>query len=132
MAAETGPWPRPFPVPGSGMAMARGTAPSGPPPIEGGLGTEERLVLGCALMQNTVKMLAFAGARDVLGAGETVLALEAPCTAAELLAEVCRRYPALEPYRRSIRVAVNGAYAAPGDPVTYGDEVALIPPVAGG
>lgn len=98
----------------------------------GGLGTEEPLVLGCALMQNTVKMLAFAGARDVLGAGETVLALEAPCTAAELLAEVCRRYPALEPYRRSIRVAVNGAYAAPGDPVTYGDEVALIPPVAGG
>jgi sulfur-carrier protein len=89
-------------------------------------------MLGCASVEKAVKMLAFAGARDVLGAGETVLALEAPCTAAELLAEVCRRYPALEPYRRSIRVAVNGTYAAPGDPVTYGDEVALIPPVAGG
>jgi sulfur-carrier protein len=92
----------------------------------------DKAVLGCAPMQNTVKMLAFAGARDLIGDGETALALEAPCTAAELLAEVCRRYPALEPYRRSIRVAVNGVYAAPSDPVTYGDEVALIPPVAGG
>ena len=34
--------------------------------------------------------------------------------------------------RASIRVAVNGTYAAPEDPVAYGDEVALIPPVAGG
>jgi molybdopterin synthase sulfur carrier subunit len=83
-------------------------------------------------MENTVKMLAFAGARDLLGAGEIDLSLGGPCTAAELLVEVCRRYPALEPYRRSIRVAVNGVYAAPEDPVTYGDEVALIPPVAGG
>jgi len=83
-------------------------------------------------MQHTVKMLAFAGARDILGAGEIDLSLGAPCTAAELLAEVCRRYPALAPYRRSIRVAVNGVYASDQDPVTYGDEVALIPPVAGG
>jgi sulfur-carrier protein len=83
-------------------------------------------------MPNTVRMLAFAGAKDVLGAGEMELDLSAPCTAAELLAEVCRRYPALSPYRGSIRVAVNGTYANAGDPVTFGDEVALIPPVAGG
>lgn len=83
-------------------------------------------------MPRTVKMLTFAGARDIVGAGEVDLALDGPCTAEELLAEVCRRYPALEPYRRSIRLAVNGTYAAPGDPITYGDEVALIPPVAGG
>jgi molybdopterin converting factor subunit 1 len=83
-------------------------------------------------MANAVKLLAFAGARDVIGAAEVDLPLAAPCTAAELLAEVCRRYPALAPWRGSIRVAVNGAYAAPGDPVAQGDEVALIPPVAGG
>jgi molybdopterin converting factor small subunit len=83
-------------------------------------------------MNNTVKMLAFAGARDVLGTGEIDLSLDEPCTAAELLAKVCRRFPALEPYRRSIRVAINGIYAEPSDLVTYGDEVALIPPVAGG
>jgi molybdopterin synthase sulfur carrier subunit len=81
---------------------------------------------------HAVRLLAFAGARDVLGAAELRLPLAAPCTAAELLAEVCRRYPALTPFRASIRVAVNGTYALAGDPVTYGDEVALIPPVAGG
>ena len=83
-------------------------------------------------MENAVRLLAFAGARDVIGAAEVILPLAAPCSAAELLAEVCRRYPALEPWRASIRVAVNGTYAAPEDPVAYGDEVALIPPVAGG
>ncbi len=77
-------------------------------------------------------MLAFAGAKDVLGTGELAFDLDAPCTAAELLAEVCRRYPRLDPYRASIRVAVNGTYALASDPVNFGDEVALIPPVAGG
>ncbi len=83
-------------------------------------------------MDPAVRVLAFAGARDVLGAGELDFQLPGPCTAAELLDEVCARYPGLVPYRRSIRVAVNGSYAAPGDPVRGGDEVALIPPVAGG
>ena len=34
--------------------------------------------------------------------------------------------------RRAIRVAVNQAYAQPGDPVRPGDEVAIFPPVTGG
>jgi molybdopterin synthase catalytic subunit/molybdopterin synthase sulfur carrier subunit len=79
-----------------------------------------------------VRVLAFAGARDVLGAGELTFPLAGPCTAAQLLELVCARHPGLAPYRGSIRVAVNGSYAAPGDPVRAGDEVALIPPVAGG
>jgi molybdopterin synthase catalytic subunit/molybdopterin synthase sulfur carrier subunit len=83
-------------------------------------------------MDGAVKLLAFAGARDVLGAGELRFALSAPCTAAELLEEICQRHPALIPWRSSLRVAVNGTYAAAGDPVEFGDEVALIPPVAGG
>ncbi len=79
-------------------------------------------------------MLAFAGARDVLGSAEIELPLAggAPTTAAGLLAEVCARYPGLVPYKGSIRVAVNGVYADASDPVRPGDEVALIPPVAGG
>jgi molybdopterin converting factor small subunit len=81
---------------------------------------------------DSVRLLAFAGARDVLGSAELAFPLAAPCTAAELLAEVCRRYPALAPWQGSIRVAVNGAYAAADDRVASGDEVALIPPVAGG
>lgn len=83
-------------------------------------------------MEGAVKVLAFAGARDVLGAAELAFPLAAPCTAGELLTEVCRRFPALLPWRAAIRVAVNGTYAAADEPVAFGDEVALIPPVAGG
>ncbi len=83
-------------------------------------------------MTATVKLLAFAGAKDLLGAGELAYPLGAACTAATLLGAVCETYPALDPYRASIRLAVNGAYANADDPVLPGDEVALIPPVAGG
>jgi sulfur-carrier protein len=80
----------------------------------------------------SVRLLAFAGARDVLGAAEIDLALAAPCTAAELLDRVCSLYPGLAPYKKALRLAVNGTYVAWADPVSAGDEVALIPPVAGG
>jgi molybdopterin converting factor small subunit len=85
-------------------------------------------------MDQAVKILAFAGARDVLGAAELTLPLPEgrPSTAGEILAEVCRRFPALAPWKPALRVAVNGAYAGEGDPVRPGDEIALIPPVAGG
>lgn len=77
-------------------------------------------------------MLAFAGARDAIGAPEVDLALEPGATADDVLRLACLRYPALEPYRSCIRVAVNGTYATAATPVVPGDEVALIPPVAGG
>lgn len=79
-----------------------------------------------------VRMLAFAGARDVIGRAELELDVPTPCSVEELLGLVCEAYPGLAPHRRSLRMAVNGAYAQPGDPVQRGDEVALIPPVAGG
>lgn len=83
-------------------------------------------------MTGTVRLLAFAGARDVLGAAELDIALSAPCSARELLDHVCALYPGLAPYRKALRLAVNGSYVAWDDPVRAGDEVALIPPVAGG
>ena len=83
-------------------------------------------------MQNGVRLLCFAGTRDIVGTAEMDLALPGPCTVGELMSEVCRRYPALEPHRRSIRVAVNGTYATADERIALGDEVALIPPVAGG
>jgi len=79
-----------------------------------------------------VRLLAFAAVRDVLGAAEMPFELDAPCTASELLEEVCRRYPALAPWRPSVRVAINGTYALADERVAFGDEVALLPPVSGG
>jgi molybdopterin converting factor subunit 1 len=81
----------------------------------------------------TVRVLAFAGARDAIGAHELELELgDASLTAMAVLDLVCARYPALLPYRSAIRVAVNGTYAPDDAAVAAGDEIALIPPVAGG
>jgi sulfur-carrier protein len=86
-------------------------------------------------MAASVRVLAFAGARDVLGTHELELDLAdvgASPTAAKVLDVLCARWPALGAYRSAIRLAVNGEYAAADVPVGAGDEVALIPPVAGG
>lgn len=80
----------------------------------------------------SVKVLTFAGARDAVGQGELTIELDAPTTARGLLDRLCREHPRLAPYASSLRVAVNGAYAAWDDPVVDKDEVAIIPPVAGG
>jgi molybdopterin converting factor subunit 1 len=89
-------------------------------------------VLDTFTMQNRVKLLAFGGTREIIGAGEIEFALSGPCTIEEFMSELCRRYPALTPHRRSLRLAVNGTYASAGELINAGDEVALIPPVAGG
>lgn len=83
-------------------------------------------------MDPSIKILAFAGARDVLGAAELNLALKAPQTVAEVMDRLCQLYPPLVAYRGSLRIAVNEHYAKDDDAVRAGDEVALIPPVAGG
>ncbi len=80
-----------------------------------------------------IDVLLFASAADAFG-GPT-LAVELPDRAtaedvrAQVSAEAERRGA---PLPHSTRVAVNRAFAAPGDPVRPGDEVAVIPPVAGG
>ena len=79
-----------------------------------------------------VRVLAFAAARELVGAAETEIPLRSACTAEELWPLLVDRFPALGPHRRAIRIAVNGTYAFASDPVRAGDEVALIPPVAGG
>lgn len=80
----------------------------------------------------SVRVLAFAGARDAIGQAELSLTLEAPTTARALLERLCREHPRLAPYASALRLAVNGTYAAWDDPIADGDEVAVIPPVAGG
>jgi molybdopterin synthase catalytic subunit/molybdopterin synthase sulfur carrier subunit len=83
-------------------------------------------------MSTEVRLLAFAGARDVIGTGELAIALEAPETARAFLDRVCEQFPALARHQGSLRLAVNGTYARWDEDVRPGDEVALIPPVAGG
>ena len=79
-----------------------------------------------------IRVLAFAGARDAIGRDALELAIDAPITARGLLDRLVRDHAALAPYASSLRLAVNGSYAGWDDLVRDGDEVAILPPVAGG
>ena len=89
-------------------------------------------MVGSRRMSQRVKVLAFAGARDVVGAAEVAWDLAEPCSVSALFDALCQRFPGLEPHRGSLRLAVNGRYVNGDAAVSPGDEVALIPPVAGG
>jgi len=79
-----------------------------------------------------VRVLAFAGARDAIGRDVFEVALDAPTSARAFLARICAEHPKLAPYVGALRLAVNGTYANWDDAVSDGDEVAILPPVAGG
>jgi molybdopterin synthase catalytic subunit len=68
---------------------------------------------------------------EAFGRGEIPLELPAGATAADALAAV-RARPGAERLPPSPMIAVNQRYARPETPLNEGDEVALIPPVAGG
>ena len=77
-----------------------------------------------------VKVLVFASYADALGKGELSLSLPSGSTVGDCLAEVRRQAGGRVP--PAPLVAVNLVYARPDHPLAEGDEVALIPPVAGG
>jgi molybdopterin converting factor subunit 1 len=79
----------------------------------------------------TVTVLLFASYADALGAASLDVELPRDATVADLVAAV-RARPGAERLPAAPLVAVNLQYAAGDRVVQHGDEVALIPPVAGG
>ena len=77
-----------------------------------------------------VKVLVFASYAEALGRGELDVELPAGATVADCIAEIRRATGAGVP--PAPLVAVNRVYARPEQPLAEGDEVAIIPPVAGG
>lgn len=79
-----------------------------------------------------VTVLLFAAHRELVGRADTVVALPEGATVETLLSELKARGGgwALLPARAA--VAVNRKYAGGDTTLADGDEVALIPPVAGG
>jgi len=72
----------------------------------------------------------FASAREAAGVGSDEIA---GATVGDVLDEARRRYGAgFAAVLDGCRVWCNGEPAAPADPVTEGDEVAVLPPVSGG
>jgi molybdopterin converting factor subunit 1 len=80
----------------------------------------------------SVQALFFAAYRDLLGT--KVLSVDLPdgATVADLVAELRGRGAPFDSLPTEPAVAVNRVYAFHGEPLSAGDEVAFIPPVAGG
>jgi molybdopterin converting factor subunit 1 len=79
----------------------------------------------------SVTVLLFASYADALGASSVQLELPERATVSDVLADL-RRRPGADRLPPAPLVAVNQRYANAASPVRPGDEVAVIPPVAGG
>jgi len=79
-----------------------------------------------------VKLLLFASYRDMAGTDELRLEVPDGATVHDLLATLRSRNRAFTTLPPRPAVAVNLDYAALDTPLQDGDDVALLPPVAGG
>lgn len=79
-----------------------------------------------------VKMLFFASCRDLVGAGERAMTLEAGATVTDLISEIASEHPRFIDMAPSLMVSVNQEYVERDSVLEDGDEVAFIPPVSGG
>ncbi len=82
-------------------------------------------------MAMNVRVVLFAKPRELVGRPNVDLALPAGATAADAWRRLSDQFD-LGPLPRSFRCAVNSEYANWEDALKDGDEVAVIPPVAGG
>ena len=79
-----------------------------------------------------VRLLFFAVLRDIAGADERELSLPDGATARDVWQSLRTTYPKLADYTQPPLTAINESYAAPDTHLRDGDELAFIPPVAGG
>ncbi|HEY2849810.1 MAG TPA: MoaD/ThiS family protein [Gemmatimonadaceae bacterium] len=78
-----------------------------------------------------VRVLLFASYADAFGAPDVSVTIPDGATVRDLLARV-KEMAAGHSLPPAPLIALNQEYATPGDRIRAGDEVALIPPVAGG
>ena len=74
----------------------------------------------------------FAVYRDLVGTSELSLEVPEDCTVADLVGALRARGRPFDRLPEDPAVAVNRAYSAPATRLSPEDEVAFIPPVAGG
>lgn len=78
------------------------------------------------------QVLLFATYREIVGSADVDWTADPGTTVDAFLDAFLRRHPRLVPYRKTMGVAVNQAFAEPSAILHEGDEVALLPPVSGG
>lgn len=80
----------------------------------------------------TVKLLLFAQFREALGDRERSMEVEPGTTPRQMLAQVSSGNPRLEALGPVVRFIVNDELTSGEEPLHDGDELAFVPPVAGG
>lgn len=83
-------------------------------------------------MTLAVRTLFFAAYRDLVRTPELTVQVHDGATVGDLVAALRNRGEPFAGLPQDPVVAVNRIYAAPSQPLDEGDEVAFIPPVAGG
>jgi molybdopterin converting factor subunit 1 len=79
-----------------------------------------------------IRLLYFAVLRDITGTPESSLDLPEGARAADVWQTLRRQYAKLADYTQPPLIAINESYATPDSLLRDGDELAFIPPVAGG
>ncbi len=79
-----------------------------------------------------VKVLFFGMLKDIVGRSEDILDLGPEARVGAVFEHYARLHPRLGDVRRSILLARNQQFAPESDPLSEGDEIALLPPVSGG
>jgi molybdopterin converting factor small subunit len=80
----------------------------------------------------TIRVLAFARIRELLGTSERAVELPAGARVADAWSALAESAPQLAPLAGSTRVARNGRIARLSDILEDGDELGLLPPTGGG
>lgn len=78
------------------------------------------------------RILLFSVIKDLLQRDVIDVEIPTGSTVEGLFAEIVHIYPAVAPWQKVARIAINATYVANQTVVHEGDEIALIPPVAGG
>jgi molybdopterin converting factor small subunit len=79
-----------------------------------------------------VRILAFAGVREIVGAAQRTVEVPAGATAGRVWDDLAREFPRLSEIARSTRLARNGALVERDAALQDGDELAVMPPFGGG
>lgn len=86
---------------------------------------------GTAVSTITVRVLLFANYSEILGHDRLELTIERPATVHDALNRL-RRLPGGERLPPKPLCAVNLRHVQPATPLSSGDELAILPPLAGG
>jgi molybdopterin converting factor subunit 1 len=79
-----------------------------------------------------IELKLFGPVRDIVKSDALQLQVPEPCTGEAVIDILAGLYPAIAPWKKSLLLAVNREYVPFDCELRTDDEVALIPPVAGG